>query len=517
MLPCRTCRRALSGIAAAFGHGYLGVLGLPGLADAPLPTPVPALRGAPAVAADAGWGHSVYLGADGVAHAVGRCADFKNTLRHINLRASSPLLQALVARASLALFPADWAPVALPPPRGEAWAHVACSPGGGTALLTARGALYVCGSNAFGQCGQRTASREAVEHVPLRVTQGWPSPAEGIAGVSLGLEHVLAVSRSGGCYAWGRGDRGQLGTGDTAHYTAPVRLLEGQGGEDWLGLRIVAVEAGTSASAALDEAGRLWVWGKMQSLEEGAARGDGRLRKDQLLPRRVAFEDECGAGEGGGAEGGGGSSGSSGGGSAWQSEPRLRADSLPPGALPIAIPDAPPPPPAAGSAPRRVVAVTAGQAHFSLLTDDGRLWMLGMRGRGLQLDDSAGAPGGEAGAGAGAEAEEWLPETHVQSSPLEVQPGLLRGQRVVALRSSLHHSYALTAEGRAYRWGWRGRVEAFDPRRGLGGQQAATAAAAEGAGGGGGAEGAEAALAAPVPALLDLAFGYSHGVAILKQ
>ena len=86
--PC-ACRRALSGVAASFGRGYLGTLGQPGLRDTPTPTPVPALRAAAVVAADAGWGHSVYLGADGMAHALGRCADFKNTLRHINLRSSA--------------------------------------------------------------------------------------------------------------------------------------------------------------------------------------------------------------------------------------------------------------------------------------------------------------------------------------------------------------------------------------------------------------------------------------------
>ena len=492
-MRCAACCARSFGTAASFGKGYLGALGLPGLRDAALPTAIPALRGTPVVCADAGWGHSAYLGADGVAYTLGRCSDFKNTLRHINMRTAAPALQALVGHASRLLFPSDWAPQALAPPAGEAWAGLSCSPGGGTALLTAQGALYVGGSNAFGQCGQRAASRERVEHVPLRVTQGWPTPGERIAGVSMGLEHVLAVSEGGGCFAWGRGDRGQLGQGDTAHYTAPVRVMEGAGGTDWLALRIVAVEAGMSASAALDAQGGLWVWGKMQGLEEGAVRGSGRLRKDQLLPRRVAFEDEWAWGKEGGANSGAPPP---------PAAPRHRADTLPPGTAPILIPARRPPPPALGAvAPRRVLAVTAGQPHLSLLTDDGRLWMLGMRGRGALLDDSSAPPPGEQLAPLG---EEALPDTHVQCTPMEVPPGLLQGQAVRALRSSLHHSYALTAEGRVFRWGWQGRVEPFDPVRGLGGLQEARVQGGEG---GEGAEG--------LPAIKDLNFGYSHGVAVL--
>jgi len=102
---------------------------------------------------------------------------------------------------------------------------------------------------------------------------------------------------------------------------------------------------------------------------------------------------------------------------------------------------------------RRVLAVSAGAAHASLLTDDGRLWMVGARGRGAQLDFSSG-PGEDPTA-------PHPPEGTAQIAPLPVLPGPLAGAAVVALRSSLHHSYALTAEGHLFRWGWRGRVQRF--------------------------------------------------------
>ena len=268
--------------AHSVGLGYLGALGLGGFSPAPRPRPLPALRSTPMQCADAGWGHSAFLSAAGDAFVVGLPGDFKNTLRHINMHGAHPLLQRLVCAASGALFPRDWQPRQLQPPHGGAggpsWVHVACSPGGGTALLDSDGGLHVLGGNTFGQCGQRVASAAVVEHEPRHVADGWGGAGERVVGVSLGLEHALAVTESGGCFAWGRGDRGQLGTGGREHYSAPVRLLSTACGGDWLegAARVEAVEAGMSGSFAIDEKGGLWAWGKMQGLgEEKKARLGG--------------------------------------------------------------------------------------------------------------------------------------------------------------------------------------------------------------------------------------------------
>ena len=201
----------------------------------------------------------------------------------------------------------------------------------------------------------------------------------------------------------------------------------------------------------------------------------------------------------------------------------------------------PPPPPRAQAAlsphyptARRVVGLTSGHAHTSFLTDDGRLWLVGMRGRGVQFDDSgvdgraAGGADGEGGAPSGRVpaatapclspcapvgaraaaasatplgglvAEPPLPGLAVQLRPWEVAPGPLAGHTVVRLRSSTHHSYAITQEGRVFRWGWRGVVL---PVRELEPEAAA----------------GDAVAAAPRLQVADIQFGHSHAMLLAVE
>jgi hypothetical protein len=126
---------------------------------------------------------------------------------------------------------------------------------------------------------------------------------------------------------------------------------------------------------------------------------------------------------------------------------------------------------------------------------------VGMRGRGVQFDGSVG-PG----------ADPTAPHPHegaAQVAPLAIPPGPLAGRAVVALRASLHHSYALTAEGALFRWGWRGRVQrvlgpgqAWPEERG----EVRRGGGEEGGGGGGGA--GELAFA-------DARFGFAHAACLL--
>ena len=92
-----------------------------------------------------------------------------------------------------------------------------------------------------------------------------------------------------------------------------------------------------------------------------------------------------------------------------------------------------------------------------------------------------------------------------QTAPLAIPPGPLAGRAVVALRASLHHSYALTAEGALFRWGWRGRVQ-----RVLGPGQAWPEERGEERRGGGGGGGAGEPLA-----FADAQFGFAHAACLL--
>ena len=100
-----------------------------------------------------------------------------------------------------------------------------------------------------------------------------------------------------------------------------------------------------------------------------------------------------------------------------------------------------------GKRKRKVSAVSISQAHTSILTDDGRMWQIGLRGRGILFDtESSESP------------DPQLPEVYSQTSPLEIDAGPLKSLSVIALRSGLHHTLALTECGRVFRWGWKGVV-----------------------------------------------------------
>lgn len=483
--------RALTGVASSHGQSYLGCAGH--AHDVGSPTPLPQLASTPCAVSDAGWGHSVFLGADGSACVLGRPSDFRNTLRAISQRAHAPVVQRLTAAITAFLFPSDVAPKHFAARAGgDRWVHVACGHGAGTALLTADGAIDAFGANAHGQVGAGVP--DMAIHEPMRVLAGWPAD-ERVVSVALGLEHALAATDKGGVYAWGKGARGALGFGVRDNVLRPARVVGDRG--VFLSECIRAVEAGAGASYAIDAKGRAWVWGKMMGVGIGDKCGIGgvHLQEDALEPRLIEFDDERGAGvvvpvaEGAAA-------GEDEEACAWTVVPAhvptaavARADTP---REPVVIADARDGTADARASPRRrrLRAVSAGQAHASLLTDDGRLWMLGARGSGVDFDDSLGdarfAP---------------LARGAMQVAPLEIEPGPLLGLAVRALRSSLHHSYAITTDGRVFRWGWKGIVEPWRPERLLRTEEDCARAAPGGT--------------AWAGRVKDVQFGYAHAVSVL--
>ena len=441
----------------ALGDPWLSTTGLSAPVGAP--TPPPFLSGAPVRAADSGWGHSALVTADGGLTLLGRPTDFRNTLRHINTRGALSGLQGFMTRLSAALFPSETAPLALPPPPGDEFAAVSCGVGALTLATTTGGALYAVGANFYGQCGHGVEADE-ICGAPVRVV-GFDPQDGPVLAASAGFEHGLAVTQGGAVYAWGRGDRGQLGSGDRGSFKAAVRVLGAR--DELLGRVVVGVEAGLSSSAAVTSDGCLWVWGKMGSTRVREKRADGGvLLEDQLDPRRVLWEGEVADGDHA---------------VSYDPPPPAPPGSVQPGRLGAGVVMG------CGGPPRVVVAATCGHAHTSFLTSDGRLWMIGLRGRGQLYDDTDPAsptcrvlplqgvtsPGallrGAVGGGRSPAGLPDLPEVFMQLHPWEVPPGGLGGRRIVALSSSSHHSFAVDDEGGLWRWGWRGvvaRVEEVD-------------------------------------------------------
>ena len=98
-------------------------------------------------------------------------------------------------------------------------AHAAAG-GNHSVVLTACGAVMTTGSNAYGQLGLGDVRRRyAFERVEsLRGTR--------LATIAVGEDHSGAVAEDGRLFLWGRGDWGQLGTGDARSHFAP-RLVRG--------------------------------------------------------------------------------------------------------------------------------------------------------------------------------------------------------------------------------------------------------------------------------------------------
>ncbi len=76
--------------------------------------------------------------------------------------------------------------------------------------------------------------------------------------ISAGANHVLALTKNGEIYAWGKNDNGQLGIGNLTSYAVKV---VGEGGASTL-KRIVDISAGETGSTAVNEFGWVYVWGK---------------------------------------------------------------------------------------------------------------------------------------------------------------------------------------------------------------------------------------------------------------
>jgi alpha-tubulin suppressor-like RCC1 family protein len=106
---------------------------------------------------------------------------------------------------------------------------------GTTAVLDDQGRLYMFGLNAYGQCGVGHASNNVWR--PTRVTglstefssgrtRADLSQSHAIQQVALGLQHGYALNTAGQVFAWGKGERGQLGQEEftsESHTALPIR------------------------------------------------------------------------------------------------------------------------------------------------------------------------------------------------------------------------------------------------------------------------------------------------------
>jgi len=141
-----------------------------------------------------------------------------------------------------------------------------------TVALTSAGQVWAWGGNGYGQLGGGGAKvRLAPERVRL------PGMAR-VGEIAVGQDHVLALTREGDIYAWGRNHHGQLGDGSRSHRSTPVRVpLQGA----------AHLGAGNAFSAAVTATGAVFTWGRATHRHSGHASGaspDGDITQARSLP-----------------------------------------------------------------------------------------------------------------------------------------------------------------------------------------------------------------------------------------
>ncbi|CAH0477266.1 unnamed protein product [Peronospora belbahrii] len=91
------------------------------------------------------------------------------------------------------------------------------------AVVMKDGAVYTCGLNKSGQCGNGTFEERVVIATPVHALRGF---AISMIAAANGCEHMLAVSSDGAVYSWGYNDCGQLGLGLTVVKSHTPRMID---------------------------------------------------------------------------------------------------------------------------------------------------------------------------------------------------------------------------------------------------------------------------------------------------
>lgn len=152
-------------------------------------------------------------------------------------------------------------------------ARIACG-ADHTLAITDKGELYAWGVGQYGNLGTGETNDE---YEPVRIEIPNSSDKDSfVVHCAAGGKHSLACTRNGNVYSWGHNGSGRLGLGHSRTILTPTVI------EYLTGREIIYVAAGEAHSAAIDRSGVLFTWG---------AGSFGRLGHgedtDVPVPRRV--------------------------------------------------------------------------------------------------------------------------------------------------------------------------------------------------------------------------------------
>lgn len=119
-----------------------------------------------------------------------------------------------------------------------------------TGAIDENGNLWMWGRNTYGELGTGTTDNSSI---PVNISE--LMDGKKFVDVSLGGDSSAAIAEDGKLFTWGSNLYGELGNGTTRDSETPGQILEG---ED---ITFVQVNSGKSFKSAIDETGKLWIWG----------------------------------------------------------------------------------------------------------------------------------------------------------------------------------------------------------------------------------------------------------------
>ncbi|KAK3097022.1 hypothetical protein FSP39_005665 [Pinctada imbricata] len=155
-----------------------------------------------------------------------------------------------------------------------------------SAVVTADGKLFTFGN---GDCGRLGHGSTTNEKIPSRVIA---LDKHQIKYVACGLNHTLCISTDGNTvWAFGDGDYGKLGLGNTSRKNSPTSI------EALQGMHVKKVTCGTQFSVALTEDGKVFTWGQDRLIGQPDVRRGGNTRPQEVqsLAGYYISDVSCGA------------------------------------------------------------------------------------------------------------------------------------------------------------------------------------------------------------------------------
>ena len=145
---------------------------------------------------------------------------------------------------------------------------IAIASGTNSLALKSDGSVWAWGRGDKGQLGDGAFIDS---NTPVRVGN-----LNCVTAIAAGSNHDLALRTDGSVWAWGGNTRGQLGDGPAANADKPVAVMG-------LGSGVVAIAAGDETSFALKSDGSVWAWGR----SDRGQLGDGNT-SDSAIPVPVS-------------------------------------------------------------------------------------------------------------------------------------------------------------------------------------------------------------------------------------